>query len=60
MRFFIITQNKTNSLNLSQLLGCSLGIATGCHQQGAGILAMGQSEPVPGFAVGNMSNRAGI
>jgi len=60
MWFFIIAQDKINPLNLSQFLMGSLRIATGSNKQGTGVSAVSQSEQVAGFAVGNMSNSAGI
>jgi hypothetical protein len=60
MGFFIVAQDKTNPLNLSQLLRRSLSIATSSHHQSVRVSAMSQSEPVAGFGVSDMSNSAGV
>ncbi len=60
MSFFVVTDDETNPLNLSQLPGHSLSVATHCYHQSSRVAAVSQSEPVAGFGVSNMSNGAGV
>jgi len=60
MWFFIIAYNKANPVNLSQLPGYPLSIAASSHYQGIRVSAVRHSEQAAGFAICNMSNRAGV
>jgi hypothetical protein len=60
MWFFIVAYDKTNPLNLSQLMGYSLSVATSSHHQSVRVSAMSHSQQVARFGISDMSNRAGV